>query len=74
MQFVFGLAGSKPRLDKLEAVAATIRTARALGHPEAVRGFAEMRHQAQSWTAERRVCARLEATRRGLDIRFVAEV
>ncbi len=71
VQFVFGLAGSKPLLDKIEAMAETIRTTRALAGRDAVRGFAEMRHQVQSWTGERRVCARLEATRRGLDIRFV---
>jgi hypothetical protein len=36
-----------------------------------LRGFAETRYQAKSWTAERRACARIEATSKGLDIRFV---
>jgi DDE family transposase len=71
VHFVFGLAASKPLLDKLEAVADTLRTTRAMADQDAVRGFAELRHQAQSWAREWRVCARLEATRRGLDIRFV---
>jgi hypothetical protein len=36
-----------------------------------VRGFAETTHAAKSWTRERRVAARIEATRLGLDIRYV---
>ena len=33
--------------------------------------FAETRYQAKSWKRERRACARIEATTKGLDIRFV---
>src|SRR5271170_4563810 len=36
-----------------------------------VRGYAETRHRAGSWTCERRAVARIEATPLGLDIRFV---
>ena len=36
-----------------------------------VRGYAETRHKANSWTRERRAVARIEATPLGLDIRFV---
>jgi hypothetical protein len=36
-----------------------------------VRGFAETTHAAKSWTRERRVAARIAATRLGLDIRYV---
>jgi Transposase DDE domain group 1 len=36
-----------------------------------VRGYAETRHRAKSWDRERRAIARIEATRLGLDIRFV---
>src|SRR5215204_3381293 len=49
----------------------TIRVERAIEDKEAVRGFAETTHAAQSWTRERRVAARIEATRLGLDIRYV---
>lgn len=38
---------------------------------DAVRGFAETTHAAGSWKHERRVAARLEATRLGLDIRYI---
>ena len=47
------------------------RTRRALGRLPALRGFAETRYKARSWRAERRACARIEATLLGLDIRFV---
>ena len=36
-----------------------------------VRGYAETRHKAKSWSRERRAVARIEATPLGLDIRFV---
>src|SRR5205823_13620704 len=33
--------------------------------------FAETSYQAKSWNTDRRACARIEATTKGLDIRFV---
>ncbi|MFX5914907.1 transposase, partial [Acinetobacter baumannii] len=48
-----------------------IRVVRAIDNEDAVRGFAETRHAAKSWRQERRVVARIEATRLGLDIRYV---
>ena len=36
-----------------------------------MRGYAETRHRAGSWHKEQRALARIEATRLGLDIRFV---
>jgi hypothetical protein len=69
--FIFGLPGNTP-LDRLvDETADDIRTRRALEHKPALRGFAETRYQAKSWNKERRVCARIEATTKGLDIRFV---
>src|SRR4051794_29215583 len=38
----------------------------AIEDKDAVRGFAETSHGAKSWRRERRVAARIEATRRGL--------
>jgi hypothetical protein len=35
-----------------------------------VRGYTETRYGAKSWRCERRVVARIEATTRGLDIRY----
>jgi Transposase DDE domain group 1 len=36
-----------------------------------LRGFAETSYRAKSWKTDRRSCARIEATTKGLDIRFV---
>ena len=55
----------------VDETADDIRTRRALEQKPALRGFAETRYQAKSWNKERRVCARIEATTKGLDIRFV---
>src|SRR5713101_7216504 len=69
--FIFGLPGNTI-LDRLvDEAADDIRTRRALEQQSALRGFAETRYQAKSWNKERRVCARIEATTKGLDIRFV---
>ena len=71
IDFVFGLPGNAVLADAVEETADDIRTRRALDHKPCLRGFAETRYQAQSWNQKRRACARIEATTRGLDIRFV---
>ena len=71
VDYVFGLPGSKPLSKKVDAAADAVRTERALAKHDVVRGFAETRHRAGSWDKERRVVARIEATRLGLDIRFI---
>ena len=68
---IFGLAGTRPLTTKVQDVADAVRTQRAVEDREVVRGFAETTHRARSWSCERRVVARIEATRLGLDIRFV---
>ena len=69
--YVFGLSGTKALAAKVEQTADHIRVVRAIGNKDAVRGFAETTHAAKSWRQERRVAARIEATRLGLDIRYV---
>jgi hypothetical protein len=71
IDFVFGLPGNAV-LDRLVDVAADdIRTRRALDQKPCLRGFAETGYQAKSWNTDRRAVARIEATTKGLDIRFV---
>jgi hypothetical protein len=71
VDFIFGLPGNAV-LDRLvDATADDIRTRRALDHKPCLRGFAQTSYRAKSWTTDRRVCARIEATTKGLDIRFV---
>jgi hypothetical protein len=71
VDYVFGLSGTKPLSRKVDEAADAIRTERALDDKDGVRGYAETRHRAKSWDRERRAIARIEATRLGLDIRFV---
>ena len=71
IDFIFGLPGNAV-LDRLvDETADDIRTRRALDQKPCLRGFAETRYQAKSWNTDRRACARIEATTKGLDIRFV---
>lgn len=77
VRYVFGLAGNKALARMVDTAADKIRTKRALDDKNALRGYTEIRYAAKSWTdpdrqpLERRVCARIEATRKGLDTRFV---
>ena len=71
VDFIFGLPGNAV-LDRLvEETADDIRTRRALDQKPCLRGFAEASYRAKSWNTDRRACARIEATTKGLDIRFV---
>ena len=69
--YVFGLPGSKPLAKKIDEAAEAVRTERAVSNKPVVRGYAETRHKATSWSRERRAVARIEATPLGLDTRFV---
>lgn len=71
IDYIFGLSGNKVLKRLVEETADDIRTRRALGQKPVLRGYAETRYGAKSWKVERRVCARIEATMMGLDIRFV---
>ena len=70
VDYVFGLPGTKLS-KKVDETADAVRTERALTDKDVVRGFAQTRHRAGSWHKERRAVARIEATRLGLDIRFI---
>lgn len=71
VDYVFGLPGSKPLSKKVDEVADAVRTERAVSDKPVVRDYAQTRHKAKSWNRERRAVARIEATKLGLDIRFV---
>ena len=67
VDFGFGLPGNGV-LDRLvDETADDIRTRRALDQKPCVRGFTETRYQAKSWNKQRRACARIEATTKGLE-------
>jgi hypothetical protein len=71
VDYIFGLPGSKPLSRKVDDAADVVRTERAVTGKPVVRNYAETRHRAKSWNRERRAIARIEATKLGLDIRFV---
>jgi hypothetical protein len=71
LDYVFGLPGNKLLAAAVEVQADDIRTRRALKQIPILRGYAQTNYAANSWKGERRVCARIEATELGLDIRFV---
>jgi hypothetical protein len=71
IDYIFGLAGTKPLTRKLDEVADAVRTERAVANKAVVRGYTETRHAAGSWHRERRLVARIEATEQGLDTRYV---
>lgn len=71
VDYVFGLPGNRPLAMKVDETAEAVRIERALENRDVVRAYAETRHRAGSWDRERRAIARIEATRLGLDVRFV---
>jgi Transposase DDE domain group 1 len=71
VDYIFALAGTEPLAAKVEEAADAIRVERAEKGADATRGFAETLHAAKSWKVDRRVAARIEATPKGLDIRYV---
>ena len=71
VDYFFGFAGNSVLRAQFEDVADPIRVERALTGASAVRGYAETAYQAKSWSKQRRVVARIEATPLGLDSRYV---
>jgi hypothetical protein len=69
--YVFGLSKNETLDALVFAKADEVRTRRAIGNLDAVRDFTETRYAAKSWSHPRRVVARIEATGKGLDIRYV---
>ena len=71
VDYIFGLPGNAV-LDRLvDATADDVRVRHAEREAPVVRRYTETRYSAKSWKCERRVAARIEATTKGLDIRYV---
>jgi hypothetical protein len=71
VRYIFGLAGNRVLLDRTAALAEDVAVRRAEEDADKVRNFHDFRYAAKSWKVERRVIARIEATRQGSDTRFV---
>ena len=71
VDYIFGLAGNAVLHRLAYDVADDLRVRRAEAAAERMRGFASFDYAAGSWDRERRVVARLEATPRGFDARYI---
>ncbi|WP_338928931.1 IS1380 family transposase [Roseomonas mucosa] len=71
INFVFGLPTNATLRGLVEEAADDVRTRRAEEGVPVLRRYAATSYGARSWSAKRRVVARIEASTLGLDIRFV---
>lgn len=71
VDYIFGLAGNTVLAGMIREAADEVCVRRALSHAEAVRHHVEITYGAKSWKTERKVIARIEATPRGLDTRYI---
>jgi hypothetical protein len=69
--YAFGLAGNKVLLRRVAGLAEKVALERVEGGTGKVRRFGEFAYAAQTWGVERRVIARVEASDKGADSRFV---
>ena len=69
--YVLGLSGNTALHSLIEPVADEARVRRAVTEAAAVRRYSEIRYGARSWHCQRRIAARIEATPRGLHVRYV---
>jgi hypothetical protein len=69
--YVFGLAGNKVLLRRVAGLAEAVALERVGGGAAKVRRFGEFRYAAETWHVERQVIARVEASDKGTDSRFV---
>jgi hypothetical protein len=70
LDYIFGLSGNAVLDQLVEPIADDVRVRRAEAQSD-VRRYTETHYAARSWRCERRVIARIEATTKGLDIRYV---
>ena len=71
VDYIFGLSGNRALHRLAYDVAADLGVRRAEAGADRMRGFAAFAYAARSWHRKRRVVARLEATARGFDARYI---
>jgi hypothetical protein len=69
--YIFGLAGNTVLLARIAPLAEDAALGRVAGEGAKVRRYGEVRYAAGTWGTERRVIARVEASDRGADSRFI---
>jgi len=71
VRYIFGLAPNKVLAEQIFLRLDECCVRRAIGQLDKVRDFTTTRYAAKSWSRLRRVVARIEATRKGADVRYV---
>ena len=71
VEYVFGFATNAVLATMVRDNADAVCVKRATSGSQKLRGFAKFRYGAKSWKCERRFVARIEATEKGLDIRYI---
>ena len=71
IDYIFGLAGNSVLHRQVYEAGDALKVLRAEQGAAKLRGFKETRYAAASWTVERRVIARFEATTLGFDARYI---
>ncbi len=69
--YIFGLPGNKTLSGLSRLWCEDVAVRRALGKKQKVRRFFQTRYGAKSWSRERKVIARVEATEQGTDVRYI---
>ena len=71
VHYIFGLSTNAVLAAQVFAKTDDVCVRRAIANLDVVRDYTEIRYAAKSWSHLRRVVARIEATRKGLDVRYV---
>jgi hypothetical protein len=71
VDYIFGFATNAVLATILRDKADAVCVERATSGAQKLRGFAKFRYRARNWKRERRFVARIEATEKGLDIRYI---
>jgi hypothetical protein len=71
VDYIFGFGGNAVLKAMTEEAADVLCVERATRSAAKLRTFAMLSYGAKSWNKERRIAARIEATQKGLDIRYV---
>ena len=70
-QYIFGLPGNKRLKELSHPWCEDVSTRRATSGKEKRRRFFQDNYQAKSWSKARKIIARIEATSKGCDVRFI---
>ena len=71
IHYLFGLSTNTVLAAQVFTKTDEVCVRRAIANLDLVRDYTETRYAAKSWSHPRRVVARIEATRKGLDVRYV---